>query len=169
MRQDIEAGRFLPGERLPTDAELGTRFDVSRLTVIRALRELEGQGLVQRKAGSGTYVRGGGADPAAMVFGLLMPDVGDGEVFEPISRGIVRAGETLRHRLLWGNAPDSWGDKERQAEDLCRYFIERKVNGVFFAPVELTERQDREPPYRGAAFGGRNPDRAGGPLLSAVS
>jgi DNA-binding LacI/PurR family transcriptional regulator len=114
---------------------------VSRLTIIRALRELEGQGLVQRRAGSGTYIRDASADPGAMVFGLLMPDVGDGEVFEPISRGIVRAGETLHHRILWGNAPDSWRDKEHQAEELCRYFIERKVNGVFFAPVELTANQ----------------------------
>jgi GntR family transcriptional regulator, arabinose operon transcriptional repressor len=141
IRKEIESGVYGAGVRLPSDAELGSRFDVSRLTVIRALRELEQRGIVQRRAGSGTYVREAAAGPQTRVFGLLMPDVGDGEVFQPISRGIVRAGETLHHRLLWGNAPDSWSDKERQAEELCRYFIERKVDGVFFAPVELTPDQ----------------------------
>jgi GntR family transcriptional regulator, arabinose operon transcriptional repressor len=142
IQGDIDAGRYQPGERLPSDSELGARFGVSRLTVIRALRALEHHGSVQRKAGSGTYVRDGGTVSRSLVFGLLMPDVGDGEVFEPISRGIVRAGETLHHRLLWGNAPDSWSDKERQAEELSRYFIASKVNGVFFAPVELTQNQE---------------------------
>jgi GntR family transcriptional regulator of arabinose operon len=142
IRKDIDEGRYAAGVRLPSDGELGRQFDVSRLTVIRALRDLEQQGLVQRRAGSGTYVRGrAAATPRTLVFGLLMPDVSDGEVFQPISQGIVRAGETLHHRLLWGNAPDSWSDKEHQAEELCRYFLERKVDGVFFAPVELTSNQ----------------------------
>lgn len=141
IREEIEGHRFASGERLPSDAELATRFDVSRLTVIRALRELETAGLVQRRAGAGTFVRVS-VGPATRVFGLLMPDLGDGEVFEPICQGIVRAGETLHHRLLWGGAPASGQDKEQRAEELCRYFISRKVAGVFFAPVELTTNQD---------------------------
>ena len=141
IRRDIQGGRFEAGERLPSDAELGMRFDASRLTVIRALRELETEGLVQRKAGSGTYVR---TSPAlsTRVFGILMPDLGDGEVFEPIAQGIARAGEMLHHRMLWGSAAASGQQKEQYADELCRYFIGRKVSGVFFAPVELTAHQD---------------------------
>lgn len=141
IRHDIETRSFAPGERLPADAQLAVRFDTSRLTVIRALRELEAEGLVQRRAGSGTFVKsltGAGA----YVFGLLMPDLDEGEVFDPICQGIVRAGESLHHRLLWGSAPTSTNNKEQQAEELCRYFISRKVSGVFFAPVELTPGQD---------------------------
>ncbi len=141
IRREVETHRFSPGERLPSDAELAARFEVSRLTVIRALRELEAAGVVQRRAGSGTFVRSA-ADPSTLVFGLLMPDLGDGEVFEPICQGIVRAGEKLHHRLLWGSAPVSGQDKEEQADQLCRYFISRRVAGVFFAPVELTANQD---------------------------
>src|SRR3954452_10227635 len=141
IRTDIGLRRFAPGERLPSDGELAQRFDASRLTVIRALRELETQGLVQRKAGSGTYVRSVAAT-ATRVFGILMPDLGEGEVFEPIAQGIARAGELLHHRILWGNAPASGHVKEQYAEELCRYFVSRKVSGVFFAPVELTAHQD---------------------------
>lgn len=145
LRRDIEAKHYPPGERLPSDSELAAHFSVSRLTVIRSLRELEAEALVKRKAGSGTFVRGvteANLATAAQVFGLLMPDLGDGEVFEPVARGIARAGESLHHRLLWGNAPAAGHDKERQAEELCRYLISRKVAGVFFAPVEHTPNQD---------------------------
>jgi DNA-binding LacI/PurR family transcriptional regulator len=141
IREDIEAGRYVPGERLPSDAELAARFDASRLTVMRAVRELETAGLVQRRAGSGTFVRGA-PGPQTQVFGLLMPDLGEGEVFEPIAQAIVRSAETRHHRLLWGGAPASGQGKEAQAEELCRYFISRKVAGVFFSPVELTANQD---------------------------
>ena len=140
IRADIQSRRFTHGQRLPSDAELAQRFDTSRLTIIRALRDLELEGIVQRKAGSGTFV----VEPsraAVRVFGILMPDLGDGEVFEPISQGIARAGELLHHRILWGNvAPSEW-EKEAYALELCRYFVSRKVSGVFFAPVELSAHQ----------------------------
>lgn len=141
IRREIEARSFSAGERLPPDAQLAVRFEASRLTVIRALRELEAEGLVQRRAGSGTFVRSQ-TGTTTRVFGLLMPDLDEGEVFDPICQGIVRAGESLHHRLLWGSAPTSTDNKEQQAEELCRYFIARKVCGVFFAPVELTARRD---------------------------
>lgn len=145
LRREIEGKRYSPGERLPSDHELAARFSVSRLTVIRSLRELEAESLVRRRAGSGTFVLGESAVAEAtgsLVFGLLMPDLGDGEVFEPVARGIATAGETLHHRLLWGSHPVPGQDKEQQAQELCRYLISRRVAGVFFAPVEHTERQD---------------------------
>jgi DNA-binding LacI/PurR family transcriptional regulator len=141
IRRDIESRRFAPGERLPSDGDLATRFDASRLTVIRALKDLENEGLVQRKAGSGTFVRAAAA-AATRTFGILMPDLGDGEVFEPIAQGIAQAGESLHHRLLWGSAPAHGQLKEHYAEELCRYYISRGVSGVFFSPVELTAHQD---------------------------
>lgn len=142
IRSAIESQQYGPGERLPADSELASRFETSRLTVMRALRDLEVEGLVRRKAGAGTFV----AIPAQLEpheFGLLIPDLGDGEIFEPVCRGMARAGESSRQALLWGNVPASAKSKEQQAEELCRYFVSRKVSGVFFAPVELTEHKDQ--------------------------
>ena len=49
-------GRWKPGDRLPSEAELVRRFGASRITVGRAVRDLQLAGLVERRAGSGTYV-----------------------------------------------------------------------------------------------------------------
>jgi len=54
---EIESGRFKVGEKIPTEAELQQRFDVSRHTVREALRDLKGKGLVVARAGVGTVVR----------------------------------------------------------------------------------------------------------------
>ena len=52
----IKSGDFPSGSLLPTEDELGTQFNVSRITVRSALRELETKGLVSRRPGIGTRV-----------------------------------------------------------------------------------------------------------------
>ena len=46
-----------PGDRLPSEADLVGQFGASRITVGRAVRDLQLAGLVERRAGSGTYVK----------------------------------------------------------------------------------------------------------------
>ncbi len=55
LRAELEEGRFPPGARMPSEAELVVRFGVSRMTVNRALRELQAAGLVERVQGVGTF------------------------------------------------------------------------------------------------------------------
>lgn len=47
-----------------------------------------------------------------------------------------------RHSLLWGNSISEGGRQEEQALQLCRHLIERRVSGVFFAPLEWTPAKD---------------------------
>jgi DNA-binding GntR family transcriptional regulator len=60
LTDEIEAGRYKVGQKIPTEAELQQRFDVSRHTVREALRELKGRGLILARAGVGTVVRAKG-------------------------------------------------------------------------------------------------------------
>ena len=55
LKQGLEVGRWSPGALMPSDSALVTQFGVSRMTVTRALRELQAEGLVTRVQGLGTY------------------------------------------------------------------------------------------------------------------
>ena len=56
LAERIGQGQLAAGTRLPSEPELAAEFGVSRATLREALRALEGQGLVHRRWGSGTYV-----------------------------------------------------------------------------------------------------------------
>jgi GntR family transcriptional regulator len=56
IRHNIESGEFAGHTRLPSERKLAQQFDVSRLTVTKALKELELEGLIYAQVGKGTYV-----------------------------------------------------------------------------------------------------------------
>lgn len=56
IRADIATGVYPVHSRIPSEAELGARYQVSRVTVRRALAELSQEGLLRRMQGKGTYV-----------------------------------------------------------------------------------------------------------------
>jgi GntR family transcriptional regulator of arabinose operon len=133
---DIVSGKYRWGQKIPSEAALVQRFGASRITIGHALRELTQRGLVERVAGSGTYVRQPRTEGGGLVFGLLIPDLGLTEIFEPICHGIAAAKQASRHALLWGTASPGPAPLETQALKLCDQFIGRKASGVFFAPIE---------------------------------
>ena len=55
LKQGLAQGRWKPGALMPSEAELVALFGVSRMTVNRALRELQAEGLVERVQGVGTF------------------------------------------------------------------------------------------------------------------
>lgn len=56
LRADIEQGRFTPGSKLPTEAQLCARFGYSRPTIRRGVSKLAAEGLVTVRAGAGMFV-----------------------------------------------------------------------------------------------------------------
>lgn len=58
LTREIAAGHWQKGERLPTEAELAKLLGMAVGTVRKALAELAARGLLERRQGSGTYVRG---------------------------------------------------------------------------------------------------------------
>jgi GntR family transcriptional regulator, histidine utilization repressor len=56
LRERIARGGWQPGVRLPSERELVQEFGCARMTVHRALRELEEEGLIERRQGSGSFV-----------------------------------------------------------------------------------------------------------------
>ena len=56
IRADIASGVYAVHSRIPSEAELGETYRVSRVTVRKALAELTREGLLRRMQGKGTYV-----------------------------------------------------------------------------------------------------------------
>jgi GntR family transcriptional regulator of arabinose operon len=141
LRREIQSGRLKKGDRLPSEADLVRTFHASRITVGRAVRDLQAAGLVERRAGSGTYVR----NPQrgrALSFGLLIPDFGETEIFEPICQGMMASPLAREHALVWGSLHGEEDSREARAWQLCQQYIDRRVSGVFFAPLELSPDKD---------------------------
>lgn len=121
------------------------KHNVSRPTVARAFRQLEMDGLIERRAGSGTYVTERPAAPVgSRTIGLLVPGLASTEIFQIICGEIASLARVRDLGILWGGSSNPHEDTDaslEHAEELCHQFIARKLSGVFFAPAELTPGQ----------------------------
>ncbi len=57
IRDQILRGDLRPGDEVPSERQLAADWKVSRPTAARSLEALSHQGLVEKRQGSGTYVR----------------------------------------------------------------------------------------------------------------
>jgi DNA-binding GntR family transcriptional regulator len=57
LHREIAAGHWLPGERLPVESSLAATLGVAIGTLRKALAKLEEDGLLERRQGSGTYIK----------------------------------------------------------------------------------------------------------------
>lgn len=143
---EIASGKYTSTGRLPTEMLLVKRFNVSRPTVARALRDLQEEGLIERRAGSGTYLRSQKTKTDSFrQLGLLIPSLGTTEIFEVICGELANLARAHEHTILWGDStlPQSGQDlNKEQTTKLCDQFIEQNVSGVFFAPFEKMTGQE---------------------------
>jgi DNA-binding FadR family transcriptional regulator len=56
LEEEILCGERRPGERLPTEESLCSRFQASRTAVREAIQQLRGRGLVKTRKGSGSFI-----------------------------------------------------------------------------------------------------------------
>jgi GntR family transcriptional regulator, transcriptional repressor for pyruvate dehydrogenase complex len=79
--QSLILGRaFQPGDRLPSERELGERLGVSRTVVREALRTLSTKGLVEVRDGAGAYVRAPSTDLVSELLGICVSHMDTGDV-----------------------------------------------------------------------------------------
>src|SRR5512141_1032617 len=76
ITQSLQSGEWKPGELIPSEVELATRFKVSQGTVRKAIDELSAENLVMRRQGKGTFVSTHHEERAHFRFLKLMPDAG---------------------------------------------------------------------------------------------
>lgn len=57
MKNQILAGEWMPGEKIPSEHMLMSMFSVSRGTVRQAVQKLAGENLIETRRGEGSFVR----------------------------------------------------------------------------------------------------------------
>ena len=150
LATEIIAGKYRQTGRLPSEMQLGKRFSVSRPTIGRALRDLQEQGLIDRRKGSGTYVSSGkeharDTHSAIPQLGMIVPSLRHTEIFESICGELASLARVNDYGFWWGASTSPMNETKmtvEEAETQCARFIERGVLGVFFVPFE--HQTDRE-------------------------
>lgn len=84
MIREIGAGRLVDGQRLPPEREMAAAHATSVRTLRKALAELEAQGLLERRQGSGNYVRAGG--PTRAIYSMFRLEHAQGGGGLPLAR-----------------------------------------------------------------------------------
>ena len=138
LRDDIVAGRYGSDRPFPSEAALMRRFAVSRHTVLRALRELQAQGLVRRRQGAGTFLTRKARETRRLA--LIIHGSSYCEIFSPIAREVSHLCQARGYALLLGDVefPDPRKRAARVIE-LVREYVKQGVDGVIFQPIELLD------------------------------
>lgn len=96
LRQAIETGRIKPGAKLSSGRVLAQRYSVALMTVQKALRTLQADGLVVSHPGRGVFVRSADSDDepqASAEFTALMDQI------EGLRTAVTQAVGELDERL----------------------------------------------------------------------
>ena len=136
LRQAIREGRYDEAP-FPSEAQLMRKFDVGRQTAIRILNELEGEGLIVRRKGAGTFLSSIGRRTTGRI-GLIVHGSDYCEMFSPVARHISHLCQKSGISLLFGDVSGT-NTRRRVSEviHLVREFIATGVDGVIFQPIEL--------------------------------
>ena len=146
LLRDVAAGRLVAGERLPTERDLARQHGVSVGTLRKALKELEGQGMLERVQGSGNYIKSGseaagvysmfrlelpagGGLPRADVLGVDviakpsdLPDFGTSQKGSRVRRMRWLNDTIIAVEEIWLDADSGLVDKDAVSESLYRYY-----------------------------------------------
>jgi GntR family transcriptional regulator len=90
----LRLGEWKPGEAIPSEMDLATRFRVSQGTVRKAIDELAADNLLVRRQGKGTFVATHAEKQVQFRFLKLVPDSGTPGSEGPAQRDIIECRRT---------------------------------------------------------------------------
>ncbi len=125
---------YSPGDLLPSEKTICEQYSASRPTVAKAIKMLSDAKLVHRKAGFGTQVLA--PELSGLSAGLLIPELADTEIFTPIVESILDTATSHELQIAQAYQLNRPQDQKAIALSQAEQFIKKKVNGVFFAPLE---------------------------------
>lgn len=86
ITRSLVSGEWRPGELIPSEIELASRFSVSQGTVRKAIGELAGENLLVRQQGKGTFVASHSEERSQFPYLRITPDRSD---LESLSASLI--------------------------------------------------------------------------------
>lgn len=146
----IAAGRLRPGQRIPSELELARSFGFSRMTVSRALNELETQGEIIRVQGVGSFVSTPKTESAVLEIRDVAAEIAQrGQTYSCTPLHVGRAGGKAVNALL-GLPPTAVHYRTKllhHADGVAVQIEDRRVNPAF-APAYIDQDFTQRTPYQ---------------------
>lgn len=122
---------YVADQKLPTENDLINRFQVSRITVRKALDELVHDGVIYKIQGSGSFFSGKIPERAAASYliGVIAPHVFS-HIYPQIIHPIDEVAHERGYNLVLGGSKSS-PDRELTC---LRQLLEKKIDGLIFEP-----------------------------------
>lgn len=144
LKEKIKSGEYLPDQQLPTEVELAEKSGVSRITSKRALIELEREGLIYRKRGSGSFVKkqeiyiesDTGTSNANRIISMILPYMATHE-----SDYITGASDYLDDKGYYLSIHNSNWSRDKEKELLVR-IPKNGSSGIILYPISTISNID---------------------------
>jgi DNA-binding LacI/PurR family transcriptional regulator len=132
IKNNIRDGIWRPGEKIPVENALCEQFEVSKITVQKAKRELIAEGVLENLPGrKGAFVKKIASIPSTGFIGVTVDDIQDPFVVDMLKGIEDKLWENKLHTILC-NASFNVEKVEAYFQSL----LERDVAGVIFTPVK---------------------------------
>ncbi|MCX7706227.1 MAG: substrate-binding domain-containing protein [bacterium] len=135
IKEKIKTGELLPGDPLISERTLAQNYNVSLISVRRALAKLEEEGLIEKKWGLGNFVRG--TTNGKNDIGVIVPHLRNPIFVEFLRQIIFQAGEIGYHVVV----ADADNKIERE-EMFIQSFAERGIKNVLKFPNILSKEEE---------------------------
>lgn len=138
LRSQIETGKLVTGDQLPSQGELANVYEVSLMTIKKALTELIGYGLIYSRMGKGAFVAPRQSQlnlNNGKVLGLVLRDLRS-PFFSMIIHSVQAEAERRGYTLLLSNSADH---EEREESQIAR-FRNMGISGMIIASMSYTHR-----------------------------
>ena len=134
-RKRIESGMLVPGDPLPSEAQMAQLYGVSNITARRALNELKRQGLAVRERGRGSFVANPSAGkPSSEQMDRVMLIFPKDSHYTKAAEFIATLYTLLERRGYYLGVHFS-DDSEAREGELLRQALAEQVKGILLYPV----------------------------------
>lgn len=138
LKQLILKGEYKVGSKIPSEAELKDKFNVSRHTIRQSISELVNDGYLKREQGSGTYVSNQyqteTKEVSQKTIGVITTYLSD-YIFPSIIRGIEDELSKRGYALLLSSTQNNVENEKRSLEMM----LENGVDGLIIEPTKSAE------------------------------